>query len=330
MAVNSYKGVFGSTHGRTYASQIKTGKLESTSGIMRLMWGMGVYNQHLRGLVGMACSEYVFPLLIADIATYQFDEMWDRERHIINADGDEVNKVTYKTPDTMLASAQDFHPGEKGYQQHIWQATFGPDAVVFVTHPPCVSEEGAHQPNFWTGNYVLPRVAQWKDVLIALHRLPEDDWLGFTHAYFPVYTFDEYVIRGQWAFARKGEGYLALMASQGLSLVKRGPSAYRELRSHGQENVWICQMGRAAVDGEFEDFQTKVMRLDLEVEGLDVRFQTLRGETLAFGWEGALLRDGEEEPITGFKHYECPYSITELNADHMDIGFGEMVMRLQF
>ncbi|MGC9522333.1 MAG: hypothetical protein ACP5HG_10705, partial [Anaerolineae bacterium] len=66
MAVNSYKGVFGSTHGRTYAQLIKTGKLEATSGIGRLLWGMGVYNQHLRGLVALACSEYTFPVMIGD------------------------------------------------------------------------------------------------------------------------------------------------------------------------------------------------------------------------------------------------------------------------
>ena len=72
-----------------------------------------------------------------------------------------------------------------------------------------MSEDGSHRPNFWHGNYVLPRVAQWKDVLVAIHKLPEDDWMGFTHAYFPVYAFDEYALRErrerpQWAFAQKG------------------------------------------------------------------------------------------------------------------------------
>ena len=330
MAINSYKGVFGSTHGRTYGPMIKSGKLEPTSAICRLMWGQGIYNQHLRGMVALACSEYDFPLMIADIATQPVDEVWDRERHVISDAGDEVNKVTYKTPDYMLASAQDFRPGQKGYQQHIWQATLGPDAVVFVNHPPCVSEDGAHRPNFWAGNYVLPRVAQWKDTLIALHDLPEDDWLGFTHAHFPVYAFDGYVIRGDWAFARKGEGYVALGASQGLSLVKHGPAAYRELRSPGRQNVWVCQMGRAAVDGDFDAFQDRVLGLTFDVEGLAVQFETLRGEMLSFGWQGPLLRDGQEEPITGFKHYENPYCTAELGAETMDIEVGEYVMRLQF
>ena len=65
-------------------------------------------------------------------------------------------------------------------------------------------------------------MAQWRDVLIALHRLPDDDWLGYTHAHFPIAVFDEQVIRRGWAFARQGDGYLALTASGGLTLV-RGP-----------------------------------------------------------------------------------------------------------
>ena len=140
----------------------------------------------------------------------------------------EVNKVTYKTPDYMLCSAQDYHPGEKGVQQHIWQATLGPDAVVFVTHPPCLSEENSHRPGFWHGNVVLPRVAQWKDVLIAVHKLPEDDWLGFTHAYFPAWAFDEHVLRDA-AGARRAMG----LCTQG----RRLPGA------HGGREAWNSSRG---------------------------------------------------------------------------------------
>ena len=88
--------------------------------------------------------------------------MWNRERHggVLDPAVDyfrgswEVNKVTYKTRDYMLSSAQDYRPGGRGNMQHIWQATLGPDAVVFVTHPPFLAESGS--PNFWVGNLVLP------------------------------------------------------------------------------------------------------------------------------------------------------------------------------
>jgi hypothetical protein len=346
IAINSYKGTFGSTHGRTYTPHIKGGRQEATSGVSRLMWGMGAFNNHILATVSLACmEEYGFPLIIGNIAADlpPSGEMWNRERHAgqleewcDRATGDwEVNKVTYKTPDYMLCSAQDYHAGERGVQQHIWQATLGPDAVVFVTHPPCLSEEGSHRPNFWHGNVVLPRVAQWKDVLIAIHKLPDDDWLGFTHAYFPVWGFDEHVMREDdnermWAFASKGDGYLALAAARGLEFITRGDNAYRELRSYGQHNVWVCHMGRAALDGDFKTFQDKVLALDVTFEDLSVRCATLRGETLAFGWEGPLMRNGKEDPITGFKHYDNPYCVADLPASQMEIRFGEQIMRLDF
>jgi hypothetical protein len=256
--------------------------------------------------------------------------MWDKEQHIIDDAGHAINKVTYKTPDYMLSSAQDYRPGEKGYQQHIWQATFDENAVVFVTHPACMSENGAHRPGFWTGNYILPRVAQWKDVLIAVHKLPEDDWLGFTHAFLPRSVFDELNLTEKWVFARKEEGYIALFASTGLELIQRGPGTAKELRAYGSETVWVCHMGRAALDGSFEEFQKKVQALPLEVQDLDIQLTTLRDEKLVFGWEGPLKVNNEVQPLSGYKHYDNPYALTDLHIDYMNIQFGDLVMQLAF
>ncbi|MEZ4710699.1 MAG: hypothetical protein R3A44_26110 [Caldilineaceae bacterium] len=339
LAVNSYRGVFGSTHGRTYSPFIKGGYLEPTAGIARLLWGRGIYNERILGVVSIACADnYTFPLIIADIAADQPAEMWSRERHAGTleawcdlAEGPwEINKVTYKTPDYMLCSAQDYQPGSAGYQQHIWQATLGPDAVVFVNHPPCLSEDGSHRPNAWHGNAILPRVAQWKDVLIAVHQLPAEDWLGFTHAYFPAYAFDESTLRSGWAFARVGDGYVALTASQGVQQVTLGRNAYRELRSHGRQNVWLCMMGRQAQDGSFAEFQAKILALDISLEAQSVHADTLRGETVDFGWEGPLLVNEREMPIVHFKHMENPYCTVELGDSQMEIRQGDQLMRLDF
>ncbi len=64
----------------------------------------------------------------------------------------EVNKMTYRTPDAMLSSAQDFRKGEKGYQQHIWQATLSPYAVVFATNPDSLRADDKHRPSYWMSN----------------------------------------------------------------------------------------------------------------------------------------------------------------------------------
>jgi hypothetical protein len=323
MAVNSFKGTFGSTHGCTNAPMIRGGQLEATSGISRLLFGLGVWNEHIGGLVALACSQYELPPILPAIAA-DSSELWQAEQH------PGVNKVTYRTADYMLCSAQDHRPGEKGDQQHIWQATLGPDAVVFATHPPCVSETDARRPNFWRGNTILPRVAQWKDVLIAIHNLPDDDWMGFTHAYWPVYAFDEQAVEDGWAFARVGDGYLALTAAQGLSLVTRGPSAYRELRSYGQHNTWFCHLGRAETDGSFADFCRSVRALDVSLDGLAVTCRTLRGQALSFAWEGPLLVEGEAQPLSGFRHYDGPFCSADPGDPQIDINYAGYTLQLDF
>lgn len=332
IALSSYRGVLGSSRGRASSLAVQGGLLAPTAGITRLLWGQGIFNQHLAGPVSLACLEgHEVPALIADIA-FADEELWSRERHLTGpaGSGHEVNKVTYRTPDYMLSSAQSYRPGEEGGCEQIWQATLGPAAVVFANHPACASDGAGRRPGFWLGNRVLPRVAQWQEVLIAIHNLPEDDWLGFTHAHFPTAAFDEYTLRDGWAFARRGSGYLALTASQGLELVTQGHSAWRELRSPGRRNIWLCQLGRAALDGEFGAFQEQVLGLEVAIDGLTVRCETVRGDQLSFGWEGPLLLNGQPQPLAGFKHYENRYVISELGAEDLEVSTTAYRLRLHF
>ena len=155
--------------------------------------------------------------------------------------------------------------------------------------------------------------------------------MGFTHAYFPIYAFNEYAIKDdRWAFARKGEGYLALMASAGFQLIRHGHYAYRELRSDGLNNIWLCHLGRKQLDGDFQEFQQRVLALPVALEDDSIQCTTLRDETLSFGWEGPFLRDEQEEPLSGFKHYESPFVTADFPCKQMDIAFGEDLLRLNF
>lgn len=340
LAVNSFHGAYGSTKGYADTGSVLSARLEQTSGVARLMWGLGGYNEHVLGTVSLAaCRRYELPTIIRQIAVAPADAVWSQERHARPADaagaGDavgewEVKKVSYKTKDFMLSCAQDYRPGQPGAREHIWQATLAPDAPVFVNHPVSLSEEDRRQPNLWVGNGALPRAAQWGDVLVALYQLPADDWLNFTHAYFPAAAFDETVIQPRWAFARKGQGYVALMAAHGLQPVTTGPTAFRELRSYGSENVWLCHMGQALLDGSFEEFQHKILAMPVELDGLSLRLKTLRGDRLAFGWEGALLVNDQEQSLAGSRHIENPYCVADLPATQMDIVFQEQGLRLKF
>ncbi len=331
LALNSFGGVFGASSGQSTLTAVRGGYLQETSGVSKLMWGQGIYNQHLAAPVSLACTkEYELPLILLDIALATPEALWSREKHAVHSPEGlrTVNISTFRSPDGLLSSAQDYFPGQPGQSEHIWQATLGPGATAFVNHPANSSRKDALPTNYWLGNKTLPRVVQWKDTLVAIYRLPEDDWMGFTHAYFPTFTFDEYVVRDNWAFACKGNGYLALTASTGIRLVGRGQEAFRELRSPGPHTIWICQMGRALIDKDFTNFQEEILTKKLIFGDSSVQLETIRGEEISFDWVGPFLLDGKELMLESEKHYDSLFGTADFPSTQMEIQFGDRLLRL--
>ena len=187
---------------------------------------------------------------------------------LLNADANggimsEVNKMTYRTPDAMLSSAQDYRAGEKGYQQHIWQATLGPYAVVFATNPG--SYDLGEGPGYWISNGRMPRNAQYKNVLISIYNIQgharpggfETLPYGFTHAYFPKWAFDEVAevpaaAGGGWVFGRAATDMWACTHIFLINGRLRAEETGQEVGVPGLENIWICQVGRKTTDGYFQ------------------------------------------------------------------------------
>ena len=242
----------------------------------------------------------------------------------------EINKITYRTPDYMLSSAQDFRPGEKGYQQHIWQATLSPYAVVFANNPDSLRADDKHRPSYWMANGRQPRTGQYNNVLIALFDIPrypsapsplEARHYAFTHAYFPTWAFDETIEQDGWLFGRVGDGYVALYSHQPYQWVTEGPDADQEIAAPGYENVWICQLGRASVDGSFQDFIAAITQAELHVRGLEVRFDSPGNGVLEFDFTGPLILDGVEISLTDYPRFDNPYA---------QIAFGELVYEISY
>lgn len=329
IAIQSFRGSFGGSRGRADTATLRSARFAPEAAIGRMLWGMGGPQGGLIAGVSLmlAGRSYELPSVIHAIAADIETEVWARGRQAAHGSA-EVNTATYRTADFMLSSAQDYRPGERGRREHIWQATMSPEALVYTTHPTSFAQADSREAGWWLGNGRLPRVAQWKDALIALYDLPQDDWLGFTHAYFPTYAFDEYLLDGGWAFARVGDAYLALYASQAFTLRRDGPDALCELRAPGLRNVWLCQMGARDTDTSFENFRQRVLAHEPIIEGLHVTWPTIRNERLEFDWSGPLRRNGAEEPIVGFKHHESVFGLAEYPAETMDITYGGDVMRL--
>jgi hypothetical protein len=305
--------------------------------MQRIAWGLGAFNGETRptGLMALA-RRYRVPEVIQRVGAHMPETLITharsqgryRPRFDMTPGTWDVNTLTHRTPDGMIAAALDWHPGEPGIQEHLWQATLSTEAVVFTTHPGNSQEHGNARPNFWAGSARLPRVAMHGTSVICLYNLDAGGGLGFSHAYFPAVAFDEYNVEGQWAFARVGSGYVALWGDGELRLTLSGRHAYQELRSAGGGYAWACRLGRLAVDGGFNDFCARLRAHSPVSDGPAVTWQTPEGSTLAFAWAGAFTVDGCQQPLDEFPHYDNLYTHTPLGAGILRVSLENETLAL--
>ena len=402
MALNNYKGVFGSTHGRASVENIKGGRKEPSSCIMKLFFGVGVYNSSEdMGAIALATGSYRCPEVIQKISTDYGNIVRNRERQsislddaakyglsydneldchlywsiqnyaypkilalsqqiskkyrvrqdesyekyvkaykdqvqrygkIVNADLDHkalttVDFETYRTPDYMLSCAQNYHAGRGGFQQHIWQATLDIDAVVFTNHPGSNNEET--HPNYWAGNGIMPRAAQFKNVLSCIYHVPPDNSLAFSHAYFPVQAFDEIIEKGNWIFGRKADGYVALYSQNPWHWKTDKKGIRNEVRVDSPDNIWICEMGSKAQSMNFEKFVKEISSSQITCDSLSFVYQSPSQGKVRFGWDGPFLMNDKVVEFN-YERFDNPYCQNEFLSKKILIKHGNHSLTLDF
>lgn len=337
IASQSYRGAHGSTHGRCYVEGLKSARAENSSNIQRIAWGMGIFNGETRatGMLSMA-RRYRVPEILqrigADVArtsvTYARSNAAFRPEFDMHSGEWDVRTITRRTADYMLSAAIDQRPGAMGVQEHLWQATLGPEAAVFTNYPGNNQLHGQARPNFWAGSVRLPRIGMTGRTLAALYRIDKNVGLGFSHAYFPTAFFDEWQLAGQWVFARVGDGYIALWGDGDLHLTASGQHAEQELRSAGGGHAWLCSLGSAVEDGDFDAFRRKVLAHAPQYHADTLTWQTPDGERLSLDWLTPFQVNGEPVTSDAFPHYANAYTDTPMGAQVMDITHAGETLRL--
>lgn len=321
LASNSWRGVHGAAHGRSYVRTLRSGRFEETSPILRLIAGMGTINDSLLPVSALALStQYRVPPVVRAIATDLPEHWWGRqvyegqlafERDLLQRPYRSDLRL-WRTPHVMLSSVTDYRAGLPGLQEHVWGATLGSECQVFITHPANADWGGSARPNSWAGHRILPRVHQHREALVGLQRFTPSDPVQRTHLWWPKAQFDEIMQLGDWLIGQRGEGYVAVATPGGFSPVQRGDTAEQEWRPRGDGARWVACVGDTS-DGAFSAWAEQVARSAVEwaplgAETLAVRWTTPSGRVLEVSFDGAFLVDGKpEDYVDG--HYAAPNHI---------------------
>ena len=306
LAANSWRGVHGAAHGRSYTPTLRSSRLEETAPIMWALWGTGSLNSAVLPATALSTARaYRVPDVVRAVAT-DLPDQWEgrqvyrggyRLHHDLLSRPYGSDLRVWRTPDAMLSSVQAYRAGLPGLQEHVWGATLGAEVQVFATLPAADTISPAARPNAWAGQRVLPRAHQHRGAVLSVHGLPSGTSPGpvsKTHVWFPAAHMDEVVTRGPWLAGRVGEGYVAVAVDRGLVPTTRGGEAHQEWEPRGDGRAIVTTVGRAVDDGSFADFVAELADPEFSADvGGAPRVRWMRhGRVLDLGWEGPFSIDG--------------------------------------
>ncbi|MFA9424178.1 MAG: hypothetical protein ACERLG_11405, partial [Sedimentibacter sp.] len=246
-----------------------------------------------------------------------------------------ANTYTYKTNNYMLSTAQSYHHGEFGDQQHIWAATLSNDVSIFTTHPAKpLSDEGAlsGSPNYWVGSGRLPHSVQDEQVNLSIYIIPnkkgfmEDSLVDFTHAYFPKDLMDEVVIDGDYIFGRLGDGYISMIGMNDLHYAENSTD---DLIQMGKTTYWITEL--SSKDNEtFEEFTQRIYsnKINYDMKKKQLSYSS-NGKDLVLTYNQNFLVNNDVTN-TEYNRFDSSYSNVERKADTIAIKNNEKELDLDF
>lgn len=329
LAADSFEGIWGTTHGRSYGVYIKHPELEGMSALCWLLFGngtltggttdLGILSMSVMAHVCLASSAYKPPKIIYDMATDRTSVVAAKERHgILRGTMAHANFVVHRTPDYLLCGLQDHRKGEFESATHTAQVTLGNKANIFWSCPHTTGEGMGLRPDYWSGSSVLPRVIQHQHVMSLTFRLNELTWMS--HAWFPQALFDEARFSGNWVFVRVGRGYVGIYSQNGMQVAADGEYAGRELQCSAQENTWLVECGRESDWQSFDAFVAALSAARITAHDGVLTYESPTLGTFITGWDVTPTVNGVPIPLNRYPLVDSAWA-------HADFGSGEMVLR---
>jgi len=328
-------------------SELKTeGYYGTDNRSMMMQWGMECFSNaeivrnslaHIRKSIHFS-NEPVNPFKILDITLVKWLHLEPFIVRIINPQSNGVaiqkgNTYTYKTKDYSMYSAQNYHPGTYGDQQHVFGMNIKNHFSIFHTHPALKKGKKYQSPNYEVGYGHFPHVAQDKNVSLSIYNIPEKkgmmemDLLDFTRAYFPSELFDTAYISGSYIFGKKDETYCAFI---GTNEFYYEDDKKDDIIQPGKQTFWITEAGSATEDGSFEEFCNRIQQNEIifNPEKLELNYKS-KGETYQLTFGGEFLLN-KKVVNTNYSRFDSPYAKAEKKDKTITIEYNGQSLFLDF
>ena len=306
LASNSWRGIHGAAHGRSYTTTLRSSRFEETAPIMWALWGMGALNLAVLPVTTLITSKkYVLPPLVVKVA-HSLDKTWSgrqvyRGKYRFTSDLLErpysSDLHIWRTADGMLSSVQDYRSGLPGLQEHVWGATLSTEVQVFASYPAAFSHATSVRPNAWAGHLVLPRVRQYENIALAIYAINDNLLPDFTHLWFPTPWMKKFVQKGSWIAGQVDNGYIAVATPGGFSPLKSGDTAFQEWIPNGKGALYVAVLGSKKEDKDFASFVRKLGEPLFDEHNLAISYK--RKKTFDLSWSGPFHVNGVSEQLDG-------------------------------
>ncbi|MBB4123732.1 hypothetical protein [Martelella radicis] len=298
--LHTLKGIAAGSQGRAYDKELKAGPQTELSPFCQVAFGEGWLNSGVAALPLYCLSDYEAPEMARKAA------LWSKPDGIIAhyTQGHEHSGklALYKNDRAMLSSVVEHSPGRKGFQEHVVDVRLSghPMARLWVNHPGELDPWGTKRPSFWSGNGILPQVGQYGDTAMLIYDLGENPDVDFVHAFAERDGLDAVETDGHWLFARAGDGYVAIWASEEIEAVRKGATAGREFRAASLRSGWMVRVGGGDGRTGFKSFmaENKGAPPQFDADRRVLEVTRSEGPELALGWSEGLSVDGRPTPFT--------------------------------
>lgn len=330
LASDTFHGIFGTTHGRSYGINLTSPDYEGTASVCWLLYGEGsLWGGSGMAPVSVATSKYKLPEILAKIANDHSTVVESYQRHGFSEEKEpSANFVVYRTPDYMLSGLQDYEKGAFSPQIHVAQVTLEKKAVIFWSCPHTSSEGGGLRPDYWSGNTTLPRVIQYRNVLALAWRQNELSWM--THCFFEPARFDEVRFDGKWVFARVNHGYVGIYSQHGMEMGRYGKYAGRELVCYAPNNIWIVECGRETDWGSFDRFVETLKGTQVIEDGEKLVYISPSIGEFVVGWDIEPTVKGNRIKLKDYPLIDSVWAHSDFGSGYMLIRYGDDKLELWF